>query len=388
MPGRQRIFLSYAFRPFFLLNGLFAIVVVLLWVLMLHGVWPSGPANFMLWHAHEMLVGFAMATIAGFLLTAIANWTGRPPLKGQPLAWLVVAWFGGRIAMAASGILPTWLVAPIDLAFPLLLFLFVLREVVAAGNRRNYPIVAITAVLALLNLLYHLGASGHLPNVDRTALYLMTHTILLLITVIAGRVVPNFTANWLRGRGASRIPLNNAVVDRLTISATLLVGLAAGFAPLDPVTGFLAAVTAILHAVRLSQWRGLATRPEPLLFMLHVAYAWLPIGYSLTALAAFGWAFTPTAALHALTMGTIGSMVLAMITRVPLGHTGRALHASRGTVLAYIVLTIAVVIRISGPLSGRSYLAMIDLSAVGWIVAFAIYSRVYWPILTGPRVDS
>lgn len=387
MSGRRQIFFSYGFRPFFLLNGLFAVAAMLLWILMLHGGWPSGPKNSTLWHAHEMLVGFAMATIAGFLLTAIPSWTARPPLKGRALAWLVIAWLAGRIAMAASGALPAWLVAPVDLAFPLLLFLFVLQEAVAAGNRRTYPVVAITAMLAILNLLYHLGASGRLPNADRTALYVMMHVVLLLITVIGGRVLPNFTANWLRGRRLDRVPANNKAVDRLTITATVLAGLAASIAPLNSVTVVLASSAAILHAVRLSQWRGLATRPEPLLFMLHVAYAWLPVGYMLTALAALGWFFPPTAALHALTMGAIGSMILAMITRVPLGHTGRPLHASRMTVIAYVVITVAVAIRVLSPLSGGAYLTLIDLSAAGWITAFAIYSRIYWPILTGPRAD-
>jgi uncharacterized protein involved in response to NO len=386
MCERPQIFLSYAFRPFFLLNGLFAIVVAFLWIMILHGQW-QGPANFMLWHAHEMLVGFVMAAMAGFLLTAIATWTGRPPLAGQPLGWLVVAWFGGRVAMAASGALPAWVVAPIDLVFPLLLFLLVLREIATAGNRRNYPLIAITAVLALLNLLYHLGAAGVLVNAERTALYLMTHTILLLITVIGGRVIPNFTANWLRGRGHRDLPGNNVLVDRLTILLTLLVGIATTFLPLHPAAAILAICAAILHAVRLSAWRGLATRAEPLLLMLHVAYAWLPVGYALMASAALGWVFPPTAALHALTMGAMGSMVLAMITRVPLGHTGRSLHASLLITMAYAVLTIAVAIRVLSPLAGSAYQVMIDASAAGWMLAFAIFSIRYWPILTRQRVS-
>ena len=387
MRERLQTVLSYGFRPFFLLNALFAVVVALLWILLLHGTWTSGPQNFVLWHAHEMVVGFAMAAIAGFLLTAIPNWTGRPPIAGQPLAWLVLAWFAGRVAMAASGFLPPWSVAPLDLAFPLLLFLFVLQEIIAAGNRRNYPIVVMTAVLALLNLLYHLGAAGRLPHGDRTAVYLMTHTILLLITVIGGRIVPNFTANWLRGRGVARLPGNNATIDRLTILATLSVGLAASLLAPGAITGVLAILAAVLHAIRLRAWRGLATRDEPLLFMLHVAYAWLPVGYALAASAVFGWVFPPTAALHALTMGGIGSMILAMTARVPLGHTGRALHASRLTVLAFAMLTVAVVIRVLSPLSGSLYPAMIDTSAVGWILAFAIFGAHYWPILTRPRVS-
>lgn len=384
---RGHAFMSYAFRPFFLLNGLIAVAVMLTWVLLLRGAWPSGPANFMMWHAHEMLVGFAMAAIAGFMLTAVANWTGRPPISGAPLAWLVLAWLAGRAAMAASGTVPAWLVAPLDLAFPLLLFLFVLQEIAAAGNRRNYPLVAITALLLLLDLLYHLGAAGVLPAADRFAVYLMIHTVLLLITVIGGRVVPNFTANWLRAQGAARLPVIHPALDRLVIAVTLLTGLAAAIAPLHPLTGVVAALAAVLHGVRLGRWRGLATRAEPLLLMLHVAYAWLPIGYLLTALSVFGMALPPTAALHALTMGGIGSMIFAMIARVPLGHTGRPLTASTLTVVAFAALTAAIAVRVLSPLSGQAYLAMINLSAAGWILAFSIYLGIYWPILTRPRVD-
>ena len=387
MPVRLQTFLDYGFRPFFLLNGIFAVLVVLMWTLLLHGEWPSGPASFALWHAHEMLVGFAMATVAGFLLTAIPNWTGRPRLEGQLLGWLVLAWLCGRAAMAASGVLPAWFVAPVDLAFPLLLFLFVLQEIVSAGNRRNYPIIAITAMLLLLNLLYHLGAAGRLPGTDRTAIYLMTHTILLLITVIGGRVIPNFTANWMRNHNVARVPTNNVTVDRLTILATVLVGLAASLAQYGPVTGLLAVPAAVLHGVRLGAWRGLATRAEPLLLVLHIAYAWLPIGYALMACAAFGWVFPATAALHALTVGAIGTMILAMMTRVPLGHTGRPLRASRLTAVAYVVLTFAVVIRVLGPIAGPAYPRMIDASAAAWVLAFAIFIFQYWPILTRPRVS-
>ena len=386
MPERLQIFLSYAFRPFFLLNGVFAVVIAFLWIMMLHGVW-QGPANLMSWHAHEMLVGFVMAAMSGFLLTAIATWTGRPPIAGRALGWLVVAWLGGRVVMTTSGTLPTWVVAPIDLAFPLLLFLLVLQQIATAGNRRNYPLIAITAVLVLLTLLYHLGAAGVLVNAERAALYLMTHTILLLITIIGGRVIPNFTANWLRSRGHTNLPGNNQLVDRLTILSTGLVGIAASLAPLHPVTAILALCAAILHTVRLFAWRGLATRAEPLLLMLHVAYAWLPIGYILVACSTLGWLFPPTASLHALTMGAMGSMVLAMITRVPLGHTGRPLHASPLTAAAYAVLTIAVAVRVLSSLAGPAYQAMIDFSAAGWMLAFTIFSIQYWPILTRPRVS-
>jgi len=381
-------FLSYAFRPFFLLNAIFALVIVILWVMVLQGHGPTTlPANTMLWHGHEMLVGFAMATVAGFILTAVATWTGRPAVNGLQLALLVLAWVAGRFVMILAGLMPAWLVAALDMAFPLLLCVLAAREIVGAGNRRNYPIVGITALLAILNLLYHLGAMQLLPGADRLAINLLIHTILLLITVIAGRVVPNFTANWLRARGATRLPANNVLVDRLTILLTLAVGIAASTAPTSSVTGTLAFAAAVLHTIRLSRWCGLATSDEPLLFVLHIAYSWLPIGYGLMGCVIFNWIFAPTAALHALTMGAIGSMILAMTTRVPLGHTGRPLTASRLTVVAYVMLTLAVLLRVLGPLIFSDYLAIVEWSATGWVFTFAIFAWVYWPVLTRPPED-
>jgi uncharacterized protein involved in response to NO len=381
-------FLSYAFRPFFLLNAVFAIGAVILWLFVLRGGGPATlPANTILWHGHEMVVGFAMASVAGFILTAVATWTGRPAVNGIVLVLLVGAWLAGRLVMIFATLVPAWGVAVIDMAFPLLLTILCAREIFGAGNRRNYPIVGLTAVLAILNFVYHLGAMQFVSGADRLAIYLLTHTVLVLITVIAGRVVPNFTANWLRSRGATRLPATNVFVDRLTILLTLAVGIAASVAPSGIGTGTLAILAAVLHTVRLGRWCGFATVREPLLFVLHVAYAWLPIGYALTGLVVFGWLPVPTAALHALTMGAIGSMILAMTTRVPLGHTGRPLIASRLTVVAYLLLTLAVLVRVAGPLLVADYLATIEWSAIGWTLAFGIFVWVYWPVLTGPRPD-
>lgn len=389
MNERVHPFLSYAFRPFFLFNAVFAAAVVILWVLVLQDRGPTTlPADVMMWHGHEMLVGFAMATIAGFILTAVATWTGRPPVSGLPLLSVVLAWLAGRVAMLIAGLSPAWLVAAIDMVFPLLLCYFTAREIVGAGNRRNYPIVAITAVLALLNLVYHLGALRLMPGADRVAIYLLIHTILLLITVVGGRVVPNFTANWLRARGAARLPASNVIIDRLAILLTLAVGIAASFVPAHAASGVLAFAAALLHAMRLSRWCGLATFAEPLLFVLHVAYAWLPIGYAIMGCVVFGFLFAPTSALHVLTMGAIGGMILAMTTRVPLGHTGRPLTASRLTVVAYLLLVSAVLARVLAPLVSSDYLATVEWSAAGWVLAFVIFVWVYWPVLTRRRADA
>ena len=378
-------FMSYAFRPFFLLNGLFAIVVVSVWLMALHGTGlVSLPVTMLYWHGHEMVVGFGMAAMAGFVLTAVATWTDRPPLRGKLLGMLVFSWLLGRLIMMAATQLPYWLVASVDPIFPFLLAFLVGREVVGGRSRRNYPIIGIALVLAVLNLMYHLGVMRILSGMDRLALYFMIHVVLLMITVIAGRIIPNFTANWLRAQGHERLPENRRLTDGITVVATLATGVSVSLTPFGPVTGIVAAVAALSHGVRLARWRGLATTSEPLLFVLHVAYLWLPVGYALTALAAFGIVFPATAALHALTMGAIGNMILAVTSRVALAHTGRSLHAPRLIVISYAILNAAVVARILSPLSPGLYLELIDLSALGWVVTFAIFTGVYWPVLTRP----
>jgi uncharacterized protein involved in response to NO len=386
----MRSLLTYAFRPFFLLNAVFAAALIGLWGLVYQGFsFPGLPANIINWHAHEMLVGFAMATIAGFILTAVATWTGRKPVQGSLLLVLVLAWVAGRVAMALSGFLSAGQVMFIDMLFPVLLVVLVAREVFSAGSSRNYPIVFITLLLALLNLIFHAGNIGWLPlsfNADRVSLYLLIHLILLLVTVISGRIVPSFTANWLRSKGHQQLPVCSPLVDRATIVLTIFTGLCAAIVPFSPLTGVLAMAASLAHLIRLSRWRGLATRSEPLLFVLHVAYLWLPIGYLLTACAVFGWGVPATAALHALTAGAIGLMVMAVTTRVALAHTGRELHAARLTVLAYWVLMLAVILRVVSPLS-EHYMLLLNASVCAWVGAFVLFILVYYPVLTGPRVD-
>ena len=384
--------LSYAFRPFFLLGALSAIIVMALWTMGLSTIGPVAlQANPMLWHAHEMLFGFIMAVVAGFVMTAVAMWTGRIRLHGAPLGWLVLTWLAGRGVMMIAAQLPGLLVAGIDMLFPLSLVFFFSREVLVAGSRRNYVIVGIVVVMAILNLLYHAGASGLLAGLDRTALMLMIHVVLVLVTAIAGRIVPSFTANWLRGQGllpeGRQAPRSTVAVEAATLGLTVATGLAVTFAPLSLWSGALAVATGVIHGFRLSRWSGLATLSEPLLLVLHVAYLWIPIGYLLIAWSVFGSVYPASVALHALTMGGIGSMILAMMTRVALGHTGRPLHAARLTVMAYIILTLAIGIRLLGPLTGLQYMRTVEFAAGGWILAFVIFVWVYWPILTRPRVE-
>jgi len=388
MSPSPSIFFSVAFRPFFLCNGLFAVGIISVWILQLHGLntWGMG-SNDPLWHAHEMLFGFVMAAIAGFSLTAVSTWTGRPPVRGSRLAALLAAWLLGRSALLWVSGLPSWLSLLLDLLFPVGLALVFAHEVIAGRSRRNLPIVGIVLLLAVLNLGYHLGRSTGSPEMQSLVLYLALHTVLVLVTVVAGRIVPSFTANWLTARGSTRLPRPVSALDPLVILATVATGVAASTGGNPVVTGLLALVTALLHGQRLAHWRGLATRSEPLLFILHIAYGWFPVGYSLLALSALTPWLPATAAVHALAMGVIGSMILAVTTRVALGHTGRPLQAARLTVIGYSLFSLAVVARVIGPLTGGAYMHWIDMAATGWIASFALFLWVYWPILTGRSIS-
>ncbi|MDH3716363.1 MAG: NnrS family protein, partial [Gammaproteobacteria bacterium] len=305
---------------------------------------------------------------------------GRPALTGTPLVALVLAWLLGRLAMTLGAWLPTPAMVTLDMLFPLLLCLLVGREVFGGGSRRNYPVVAVLLALALLNLAYHTVE-------PRVALYLLVHTILLLITLIAGRIVPSFTANWLRSRGEQRLPSSSVLIDGITFALTAAVGVLASIAPSNLLTAIAAFSAAIVHAVRLARWRGLATRSEPLLFVLHAAYLWLPVGYALLGCAAVDWVFPYSVAMHALMMGAVAGMIIAVSTRVALGHTGRALHAARPTVAAYVIFTLAVLLRVLSAFGGSAYAMLIDLAATGWIISFAILMWVYAPMLIRARLE-
>lgn len=384
MLSRADILLSYAFRPFFGLAAGFAVIGMAAWLGTLHGL-GAGRLS-VAWHAHEMLLGFGGAAVAGFVLTAVATWTGRPPINGRLLVALAAAWLTGRLGFYAGAALPWSVVMLADLLFPVLLAALTFREIAGVRNQRNYVVAAWTWLLAGVTLAYHLGAGGLWPGGEAVATTLLVHLLAALVTLVGGRVVPSFTANWLRAQSVSRLPAARPLVERTVLPLTLAAGIADGFASGTRVTATLALAAALLHGLRLAGWRGLATRREPLLFVLHAAYAWLPLGYLALALGPLGLPVTRAAALHALTVGAIGGMILAMMSRVALGHTGRPLRAARPTVVAYLALGLAALLRAVGPMAGLPPIIM-DLAAFAWIGAFLAFGITYLPILTAPRVD-
>jgi uncharacterized protein involved in response to NO len=381
--------LSAGFRPFFFLAGLWSALAVPLWLFAYTGVAnPPTALPTVVWHVHEMVFGFGFASVAGFLLTAIPNWTGRLPVRGLPLALLSLLWIAGRAAVLLSAWTGPFAAALIDLAFPAALILVVTRELIAGGNWRNLPMIAALALLFTGNLLVHLHANGMTytaPLGNRMGMA----TLLMLIALVGGRIIPSFTGNWLnkhRPQGAK--PRQGGWPDRIALGATLaaLVNMAA--APQSAATSWLALVSGIALAVRLARWRGLATLSEPLLFVLHAGYGWLALGMLLLGLHGLVPAIPAASALHALGVGAIGTMTLAVMTRATLGHSGRALTAGPATVAAFLLVTLAALLRIVAPLAGEAALAFTAAAGVAWSGAFFVFTAAYAGILLKSRVPA
>ncbi len=373
------------FRPFFLLAALWAVVSVPLWLFVQSGHVRLGayliPTD---WHAHEMVFGFAVAVIAGFLLTAAGNWTKRETATGALLIGLCLLWIAGRVALLAAGVLPPALVAAANLAFLPALALVLGRAIFGAKSRRNYGIVAAIVALFGAQLLSHLGALEGDLLLQRRGTRLGVDLVLVLIAVVGGRVIPLFTRN---ATGASGIESDRRI-DLLAIASVVAVGAADAIWLYGPILGALAAVAAVLNALRMRRWGVQHTAGEPMLWVLHAGYAFLPIGLALRAVAELTSAVQASAALHALTVGCIGLLILGMMARVTLGHTGREIKASRVVTAAFVLLLAGTLFRTLGPMIGPRVSTSAIHSASGvWSLAFLLYLVRLGPFLLQPRPD-
>jgi uncharacterized protein involved in response to NO len=378
-------FLTYGFRPFFLAAGLWSASALLLWIVMF-ATGSMIPSRFdpLAWHVHEMLFGFVIAAIAGFLLTAIPNWTGRRPVNGAPLAFLAGVWMLGRVSCLISALMPPWLAISADLSFPLILVGVVAREIVAGSNWRNLPMIGAVAVLAIANLLMHLETVGA-PWPTGLGWRFALAAAIVLISVVGGRIVPSFTRNWLAKQQTTDLPAAPDGVDRVALGI-LHAGLFAWvFFPAFQPVGMLLLFGAALNLWRLLRWRGGATAAEPLLLVLHVGYGWLVLGAALLGLAAIDADIPQSAAIHALTAGAIGTMTLAVMTRATRGHTGRVLSADRATVAIFLCVNIAAIIRVGAVVGETWAMEMLFASSILWIGAFALFVLVYGPMLLLPE---
>lgn len=379
--------MSFGFRPFFLLAGFWTALAMAIGILMLSAT-IAPPTAFAVidWHVHEQLYGYLPAVIAGFLLTAVPNWTGRLPVTGSRLLVLVVLWIIGRSAVLLSAYLGSTVTAVCDLAFLLGLTFVIGREVIAGRNWKNLKVLILIGLMALGNILFHVEAADLGAAANGNGARLGLAVVIMLIMVVGGRIVPSFTRNWLK-RQPSSPPLPTPF-DRFDLAALVVAGAALLFwvaMPDRAETAWLCLLAGALQFMRLARWAGPHTGAERLVLILHVGYAFVPLGFVLVGMASI-WptSLAPNAAVHAWTAGAAGVMTLAVMTRASLGHSGRALVATRGIELSYAFVVVAALLRIASGLAVAPDL-LIDVAAVTWIVGFGLFVFQFAPLLTRAR---
>jgi len=381
--------LRKGFRPFFLAGAGFMALALPLWLLALTGVvTPDAYFGGLLWHAHEMVFGFSAAILAGFLLTAVGNWTGRETAVGRPLLALVALWLAGRVGVSFASLLPRGVPALLDLSFLPAVGVVLARPLVATQNRRNFVMLGVLGALTIANLVMHLDALGRLgaaPGVAaRHAALASVDVVVFVIAVMAGRIFPMFTRN---GTGVA------AIKSRPRLDAAALASLAAltltdVVLPEHTVGSVVAGVAAVLLAARAIDWGARHTLRIPLLWVLHAGYAFLPLGLALRAATLVSSSIPPSAATHALTAGGIGLVTLGMMARVALGHTGRPLVAGRGATISFVLVLVAALVRVLAPIvTPGAYVRALEISGTLFSTGFAIYAASYARICSAARVD-
>ncbi len=383
------VLLAHPFRPFFLLTALYGVLVVLAWFcfLFLGLALPLGWSPLQ-WHSHEMLYGLVPAAIAGFVLTAMCNWTGATPLRGAGLLGLLLLWIAGRLVMWFASWLPAGLVAAVDLVFLPVLTIYVARVLLRHGNMRNMILVAVLTVLTLGNLLMHIGfvtgSTTWLKVGQQQGLDLIT----LMMVIIGGRIIPAFTANWLRNTGGNADHvIRSATTDKVVIASTVALIPIAWFGVDSVLVGVVALLAGAANLVRLIQWNGWRTAREPLLWILHLAYFWICSALLLRGAAVFVDGIPATLWQHALGVGGIATLILGVITRVAMGHTGRPMKLPPFGLLIYIAIIAATLLRLLAAAQWIDYRWGVSLAAMAWILAFALYLILYARILGRPRAD-
>ena len=371
---------NLGFRPFYLLASVFAAATVLLWIARYAGLLPALDLATSAWHGHEMLYGYTMAVVAGFLLTAVRNWTGMPTPTGAPLMALAALWVAGRVLMLTPF---DFAAAIVNAAFPVAIGIAIGIPIVRSRNRRNYFFIALLVLLGLAVLAFHLSHLGLLPWPQRAGLQAGLDIVLFILAVMGGRVIPMFTSNGIPGVQATRHPW----VEKLALGGVLALLVADVVSAPSAVIAVLALLVAGLHAVRLYRWQPWRTFGAPLVWVLHLAYGWIVVHLLLRSLAALGLA-SELLAVHALTIGAIGGMTIGMMTRTARGHIGRVLRADGYETACYVLVALAAATRVLVGLAVPGhYLLTVIVSGLCWSAAFALYAVRYWPVLSRPRLD-
>lgn len=388
-------FFSAGFRPFFWLAGVYAVVPLFAWLWAYLGD-GSTPGEFAptYWHGHEMIFGFVTAAVTGFLLTAVPNWTRTRPYSGWPLILLVMIWLAGRLAMWFGWSISPVFVAVVDLAMVPALAFYVGKRLVAHKLKRNYIVLGVLFVWFLGNLAMHIEAIGLHPDSAELGINMGIYAVIFLVTMISGRVMPGFTANALRRRGfdvdtATPEPVTRFVIFSVLV-ALLFDLLSQRLGSYEAVSGALLAIAAIALLVRMRTWKTPMVLNDPIVWILHAGHFWLVVGFALLAWARLSDGMESDAALHALTAGAMGTMIMAMMTRAGLGHSGREIKASPAIVLAFYMVIAGALMRVAAALAvevlpGDSFSYLIGTGGALWAGSFAIFAIVFWPIVTRAR---
>jgi uncharacterized protein involved in response to NO len=373
--------LANGFRPFFLFGSIYAGLAILVWLPVFYGeitlTSALAPRD---WHVHEMLYGYLPAVITGFLFTAIPNWTGRLPIQGTPLLVLVVVWIAGRLGVTFSAE-TGWLAAMlVDASFLLLVAAAAAREILAGRNWRNLNVVMLVLLLLTGNIAFHLEA--HFHGAADTGIRIGIGVVVLLISLIGGRIIPSFTRNWLVRENPGRLPVPFGRFDAIVIAIGALALTVWVVSPAGRFTGTALAIAGLLHLVRLGRWAGDRTWRERLVLILHVGYAFVPSGFLLNAMSAFE--LVPAGAgIHAWMVGAAGTMTLAVMSRATLGHTGQQLTASVATQAIYAAIIVAALARICAVIEPAHSEPLLHLAAFAWAAAFFGFAISFGPLLSG-----
>jgi len=389
MSSSIQTFFSYGFRPFFSFAALFAGVSILVWVAEFTGMAGSGgELDALTWHAHEMMFGYLAGVVAGFTLTAVANWTGRPPVSGALLVLLFLLWLAGRIAMALAltGYLALAPAVLIDILFIPAFAATFAREVIAGGNKRNLVVVAAVSVFGLANILFCLNALALFDNDYWIRLGL--GTVAVLIALIGGRIIPAFTKNWLAARGLARQMPEMDLIDKAALALTVLGALLWTVLPDAPMTALALVLAGAGLALRLSRWQGLKTLREPLIGALHLAYALLATSLVLIGLSVWQPSLVPSSSgLHLLSAGAIGLMTCVVMTRALLGHTGRPLTSSPLTATALLLIAGGALLRATAPWMPGFYVSLVGVSGALWSLGFLLFAGYFAPMVLRSRIS-
>jgi uncharacterized protein involved in response to NO len=371
---------SVGFRPFYLLASFFSAFSVLLWVAQYSGWLPVAYLSSPAWHAHEMLFGYTTAVMAGFLLTAVRNWTNQPTVSGVPLMGLVALWICGRVLVLTP---VDSAAAALNAAFPVAVAIAIGVPLVKARNVRNYFFIGLLMLIGALTLAVHLGLQQRFELSPELGLQLALDVVLFIMVLMGGRVIPMFTNNAIPGAGATR----HALLEKFALGTVVLLFVSDLLQPHPAVTATIALISALAHAARLYLWRPWRTTATPLVWILHASYAWIIVHLALRGVAELEL-LAGSFAVHALTVGGIGGLTLGMMTRTARGHTGRPLQADGYEIASYLLVQIAAIVRVFVAMAMPAlYLASIQLSGLLWATAFGLYTVRYWPVLSQPRLD-